>query len=46
LRFAIMIFLSAGAIGYLFYGNVSLYVMMALSVVFFLYKRIRSVRPQ
>jgi len=43
LRFSIMIFLSAGALGYLFYGNVSLYVMIALLVGFFLYKRIRSV---
>ena len=41
LRFSIMILLSAGAIGYLFYGNNALYIMMGLILTFYLYKKIR-----
>ncbi len=45
LRFSIMILLSAGAIGYLFYGNSALYIMMSLILAIYLYKKIR-LRPQ
>ncbi len=41
LRFSIMVFLTAGAIGYYLYGNVSLYVMMVVGAAFYLYKKIR-----
>ena len=41
LRFSIMILLAAGAIGYLFYGNSALYIMMSLIVAYYLYKKIR-----
>ena len=42
LRFSIMVFLSAGAVGYYAYGNVSLYVMMVLAAAFYLYRKMRS----
>jgi len=43
LRFSIMVFLTAGAIGYYLYGNTSLYIMMALAAAYYFYRKMQSV---
>ena len=42
LRFSIMVFLTATAVGYYLYGNISLYVMMALAAAYYFYKKMQS----